>query len=296
MTKEELEKLAAETEESSVFAGLKLVGRVNVDDPIIEAQVEHAIRQSHPQLQWQPENDTEIVLVGSGPSLNDRFVFEQLRDLVYKGAKLVTLNGAYEWCLRANLKPSAQIVLDARPSTARFVTPEVPNCRYYIARQCHADVWNTVKDYEHVGIWHAVAADNDILKPVLDRFYTEKHWHGVSGGTTVATRAVGLLRMLGFLRFHIFGVDSCWMGSDHHAVWQPENAQDRKFRLTIGPTDGSGPNRIFTCSEWHLKQAEDFIQFIQTNGEHFLLEFYGDGMLAYMLQAASEMKVTIAEV
>ena len=261
----------------------------NVPDDQLLANVKQAIRRGHPQVQRQPYKPERVCLVGSGPSLAE--TFDELRQLVFEGAHLVTVNGAYHWCLERNLKPNAQIVLDARPSNARFLVPDVPKCRYYLASQCDPASFDAVDGREFVGVYHAIGGDGPV-KDELDAYYLQ-HWHGVMGGTTVITRAIGVLRMLGYLRFDLFGVDSCWMGDQHHAFDQPENEADKRFTFTVAPTDAPEKARVFQCAPWHAKQVEDFLLIIQTSGDHFLLNVHGDGLLAYMLNTAAELQIAI---
>jgi len=261
-------------------------GLVNVDDDGVLANVQAAIGRQHPQVHPVPPRGDRVCLVGSGPTLND--TADELRDLVFAGAKLVTMNGAYHWCLERNLQPRTQIVLDARPSNARFVDPVTPQCRYMVASQCAPDTWNAVAGRENVWIFHASTGDDTPVSRELDAYYGQGRWCPIGGGVTVATRAIMLLRLLGYLRFDLFGVDSCWKGAEHHAFPQPENARDKRMEVTI---DGGGlPPRRFICSPWQLKQAEDFANIIRIHGDEFLLNVHGDGMLAYLLQTGASVQ------
>jgi hypothetical protein len=263
-------------------------GHVNTDDATILQHIAHNIRLGHPQVKQQGMQPDRVCLVGSGPSLND--TADELRELVFAGAKLVTMNGAYQWCVERNLRPSAQIVLDARATNARFLEPAVPNCRYLLASQCHPDVFAAAAGRD-VWIFHAAGPDA-ACKDLLDAYYL-KAWHGVVGGTTVFTRALAMLRMLGFLRFDVFGVDSCWLGDAHHALPQPENEQDKRYQIRVAAT-GDDEGRVFTCAPWHAKQCEDFLQMVRVNGHQFLLNVHGDGLLAYAMRTSAD-QITITE-
>jgi hypothetical protein len=276
-----------------VIDGLELKGGLNVSGEQAVANVRHSIRLGHPQVSRQPERPERVVLVGSGPSL--RTTEAELVQLVHEGAVLVTLNGAYHWCRERNLRPGAQIVMDARATNARFLTPEIPRCRYYVASQCHPDLWATVQDYPNVGIFHAVADDGDSeTKQVLDAYYTPGHWVGMAGGTTVLTRALGLLRTLGYLRFEIFGADSCWFDEAHHAFEQPENQQDERHVVEIGPRGRPDLARRFVCSPWHLQQFSDFVLLMKLIGQHFLINVHGEGLLAYAVRATGELEMSVS--
>ncbi len=270
---------------SSVFDQWTLPGQINTAHDTLLANVRSAIRRGHNQLWATDVNRERIALVCGGASIND--TFDELRELYFQGAKVVTVNGSYHWCLERNIRPSAQIVLDARPSNARFVSPAVPHCRYYLCSHCAPQTWDAVQGRPHVAIWHD--ATTDAIKDELDTYYGGR-WCSISGGTTVGTRAISILRTLGFLRFDIFGMDSCWMGEQHHGYGQPENDSDKRFKATIGPKDRPDLHRDFWVAPWHIKQADDAIQFIRNNHHLFQLNFHGDGMLAYMLASAGEVQ------
>jgi hypothetical protein len=258
-------------------------GRMNTAEQQIVANIQSSIRRGHPQMKTGPNRPERICLVGSGPSLKD--TLPELRQLLWEGAILVTLNGAYHWCIEHNLRPQTQIVMDARPSNARFVQPYVPRCNYVLASQCAPEVWNAVEGYPDVWIWHPVvkAAEEGPTK-VLDQFYGGQ-WIGVGGGTTVATRAMNLLRTCGYLRYDLFGIDCCWMDDQHHALPQPENDGDARTRQTlrVGFRD-SASSREFSVSAWHAKQLEDLLTTFQINGRLFQIDVHGDGVLAYVMR------------
>jgi hypothetical protein len=276
-------------EELHVLDGVQLNGEVNVSDEVLLANVRSSIRRSHRQIRPQPSNHDRIALVGGGPSLVD--TESELVEAVAAGAKLVTVNGAYHWCLERNLFPRTQIVMDARASNARFVDPYTPGCRYVLASQCAPETWDAVEDRPDVWIWHAAVGADGPLKELLDKFYLGQ-WLGIGGGITVVTRAISLLRALGYLRFDLFGVDSCFLHGDHHAYAQAENEADRAFPVTVGPKDHPELARVFQCAPWQMKQAECLLQTVRINGDHFLLNVHGDGLFAYMLQVSSELVIT----
>ena len=264
-----------------VVDGIEFQGTINTPDDVLLDNIRYSIRLGYPQVRPQPTQLDRVCLIGGGPSLND--TFDELRDLYFQGAKVVTVNGSYQWCLDRNIRPSAHLVLDARPENARFVNPPVPQCRYLIASQCHADTWKAIEGRPDVWIWHAMAGDNP-GRHVLDDYYGDR-WVATPGGTTVIMRALSVLRMLGFLRFDLFGCDSCYMGTQHHAYSQPENDSDRPYPFTAHVTGHPELSRTFMCATWHAKQVECFLQTIRVNGNSFVLNVHGDGMLAFVLKA-----------
>jgi hypothetical protein len=271
-----------------VLDGIELKGTINTPDEGLLANIRHSIRLGHPQIRPQAAQKDRVVLVGGGPSLHD--TFDELRALYFEGAKVVTVNGSYQWCLDRNIRPSAHIVLDARPENARFVNPTIPQCKYLLASQCAPETWAAVEGRPDVWIWHAVAGDNELLKPELDAYYLGQ-WMPTPGGTTVIMRALLLLRAMGFLRFDMFGVDSCFMNGQHHAYVQPENDVDKAHAFKVHPTGHPEMVRTFMCAPWHIAQLQDMLQTVRINGEHFLLNVHGDGLLAFAMRSSSELEM-----
>ncbi len=270
-----------------VIDGIEFKGNINTSDDDLRANVEHSIRLGFPQVRPQALQKDRIVLVGGGPSLDA--TLPELRDLYFAGAKVVTVNGSYQWCIERNIRPSAQIVLDARADNARFVNPPVPQCKYLIASQCAPETWAELKDRPDVFIWHACNETNTHVRPVLDKYYKGR-WEPTPGGTTVVMRAITILRMMGYLRFDLFGVDSCYMDGKGHSYEQPENAKDKAYPFDVYPSEHPELKRTFMCAPWMAKQVECFLQLIKVNGDAFVLNVHGDGLLAYALSSSASVE------
>lgn len=256
-------------------------GRMNTDDATILENIASAIRRGHPQMRPWPPRTERICLVGSGPSLTD--TENELRELIWNGATLVTMNAGYHWCIQHGLRPNTQIVMDARPSNARFLEPAVPKCNYVLASQCAPAVFNAVDGRSDVWIFQAVMREEGPATDLLDAFYAGQ-WVGVGGGTSVATRAINLLAMTGYKRFDLFGVDCCWIGAQHHVLPQPENVKDQCVAVTMSAQGRPETARVFRVASWMLKQFEDCLTIMKVNGHHFTLAVHGDGMLAYAIR------------
>jgi hypothetical protein len=100
-----------------------------------------------------------------------------------------------------------------------------------------------------------------------------------------------LLRAIGFLRFDVFGCDSCVMDGKHHAYVQPENDADKIYPFKVHPTGHPELTRTFWCAPWHVAQLQDWLQTIRINGDHFLVNVHGDGLLAYAMRSSAELEM-----
>jgi len=254
---------------------ITMEGRLNAGLEVVKANVEANIRLGFQQVQPYPTNDVEVMIVGGGPSLKDQI--DEIRDLRERGVKLVTLNNAYQYCLDHQIKPSAYVMVDARPFNVRFVENTIPECKYFIASQCDPSVFErleAVKDQTY--IWHTSAEEiQDILMAQYPKCFP------VPGGSTVLLRAIPLFRMLGFKRFHIFGCDSCLdIAGSHHAYEQKENDEQAVIPVRVG-------GRIFYCNPWMVSQAREFIDLIGCMGDVMELNIHG-GLLRQILESGAE--------
>ena len=257
--------------------GQKVVdgGVLNVEELRVLENVRHNVKGGWQQVSPHMTNDIDVMILGGGPSLNE--YEDQIRQLRTDGVKLITVNGAYNWCLERGLVPSAQVVVDARPFNARFTRPVVDECKYFIASQCDPSVFEGLP-HERTYLWHTSA---EFIREVLEEQYGAK-WYGIQGGSTVLLRTIPLFRMLGFRRFHLFGCDSCLLSSGHHAYEQPENNREPTILVSVG-------GQVFRCHPWMASQAQEFMNLIRAMGDELEIEVYGNGLLAWILQHGAEM-------
>ncbi len=108
-------------------------------------------------------------------------------------------------------------------------------------------------------------------------------WFAVPGGSTALLRAIPLMRMLGFRKFHLYGCDSSFSGEAHHAFAQPEN----EGGLVVNVTVAGG--RVFRCAPWMVSQAHEFMDLIRWLGDEIELEIHGDGLLAHILETGARL-------
>lgn len=248
-------------------------GKLNVEEGLIRDNVSHNIKLGFQQVVPHNTSDVEVMLVGGGPSLAKNI--EKVRELRNKGVKLIAMNNAYKFCLDHDIKPSALIIVDARDFNARFLDPIIPECKYFLASQCHPSLFEKVPQ-EQTYIWHT---GTSLIKDLLDEQY--KTWWPVPGGSTVLLRAVPLFRMLGFKRFHIIGCDSCVEDGAHHAYEQKENDGQMVVPVNVG-------GKIFHCNPWMISQAQEFIDLIRMMGDEIELEVY-DGLLHHILETGASL-------
>jgi len=258
-------------------------GRTNITSEVKREQITHNIAQGWQTVEPCQVQDDEVMIVGGGWSLNDQL--DTIRRLRADGKKLITLNNAYQWCLDHGLTPSATIVMDGREFNARFTKPVVDGCKYLICSQVHPSVLEGLPK-DRTFLWNDADPTNFDL---LTAQYGEGNYFCIPGGSTSFLRAIPLLRMLGYHKFHVFGVDSCLSPdqTQHHAYPQPENDHKWIFPVTVNQ------GRVFYCQPWMFCQAREFHRMINEFGHLFELEVYGDGLLRHLLETAAAMPPTL---
>lgn len=250
------------------------IGVLNVEEQEAIDNVKFNIKNGWNQIVPHETNNVEVMILAGGPSLNDHL--EHIKQLRDQGVKIVTLNGTYNWALGHGLFPVNQIIVDARKMNARFTKPVREDCKYLLASQCHPSVFEGLSK-EQTYIWHTSA---DMIKDVLKENYDI--WFGIPGGSTVMLRAIPLLRMLGFKRFHLFGFDSCLREDRHHSYAQPENDDAIIVPVIVG-------GRVFRAHVWMISQAQEFMDLIRFFGDEIELEVYGDGLISHILKTGASL-------
>jgi SAM-dependent methyltransferase len=262
----------------SAFANwqhVTVVGELTVSDEEQLSNIRANVAQRYREVEYCEGQDTEVMLLAGGPSLAK---FED--DIRYQrsnGMPIVTTNGAYNWCLERGITPSAQVILDSREFNKRFVEPVVPNCRYLLGSTCHPSVLASVPR-EQLWMWHSPVA-----KDAIDAEYGNHTWFPIHGGSTVMLRAMVLLQLLGFRKFHVYGFDSCLSDGAHHAYAQPENDQERITEILVG-------GRSFTCHYWMVVQARDYIEMVKRMLQDCEMAVYGDGLIAHILKTGARLE------
>lgn len=256
-------------------------GSINVSEKQIERNILSAIQRGFQEVRPFARHDAPLMILGGGPSLTP--FWPDIERKRKAGMALVTVNGTYNQCLERGLKPSAQIVVDAREFNKRFVQPVVPDCKYLLASQCHPALFDAAAAHkDQVWLWHSRTASD-----LLDAYYRARGevWYSVPGGSTAMLRGFSLLRMLGWWRFEVYGFDSCYApDGTHHAFPQPENDGQEVFPITCG-------GRVFMGTTWMQSQAQEFID--QTRSglmDEIALEVHGDGLIAHIIKTGAGLQ------
>jgi len=255
-------------------------GRMNTKPEVVVEHVKQNIRRPLPQARPYDPQDVDVILALGGPSLAQRW--DALEDLYYDSCRLVTVNGTHDYCIDRGLRPAIHVMVDARKKNADFLKKPLSSCRYLVASQCHPAIFEALEG-QNVTIFHSDYTETDLIRPILKHYYFDRFYE-VVGGSTVGLRSILLLRMLGFSRIHVFGMDSCWMDGKHHAYPQGLNDKDKQLAVKCG-------GREFIASPWHIKQAQEFRDVVKIHGDKFQLKFHGKGLIATMVRHGNEFTI-----
>lgn len=227
---------------------------------------------------------TKIYLLAGGPSLEKHE--KEIIKLGKKGASFITVNGTYKWLIDRGIRPAAQFMVDAREFNERFVDPVIQTCRYIFSSQtAHEAVAKIPKDQG----WIFHSGDTELVKSCFDDYCKEIgrdiEWFPVYGGSTVVSRALVVMAMLGFRNIEVFGWDSCLIDEKHHAYPQPENDSAHIVQIEVG-------GRQFRCHPWMVVQANEvpkLIRYVLGPIDGFNLNVRGDGLIAHMINHAAKL-------
>ena len=255
--------------------------QLNVPDGELLWNVQQNCQRGCKQVVTHLPNQQDIAIVTGGPSLET--TFQELQELVSQGVKTVAVNGVHDWLIKRGIRPSAMVMCDAREFNKRFVQYPERETKYFIASQCHPAVYDELEGYD-VYQYHLYLGLGE--RQIVDRALGSVPW--IVGGSTVGLRAIHLMRVLGFQRMHIFGMDSCRMGGRHHCYEQKENDFEQVQEFTIG-------ERTFVCDFWHLSQMDGFVRLAKSLGDLFQLKIHGDGAIAHLVNYIAETGVNPLE-
>lgn len=219
-------------------------------------------------------------MVGGAPSYKKP---ENLK-LIKKSIKepnhyLFSSKTALPFLLENHIKPYACILLDPREHIPSFVNKINKDVIYFVASQCNvATLPALVSQGAKVFLYHAAvnAGEADVLKK------TQSTSPLVGGGSTSVTRGIGLLQILGFHHFKLFGLDSSYPSKPEkvHGFNQEKpaievNMSDNGTKTEIGQKYWTDPELIAQCND---------IEMIMKNWLNIKLENYSEGMMADMFK------------
>lgn len=146
-------------------------------------------------------NQSEVHIVGSGPSLADPGVFEQIHKAATEGRPIIAVKDAHDWLIERGVVPDLAVMMDPQAHRVSCVSKKRKEVGYLIASQCHPDLFAWLADCQTT-IWHGASDGSE------DALLGENRLK-VAGGSTTGLRAMTLAYLMGFHKFVLYGFDSC---------------------------------------------------------------------------------------
>lgn len=233
---------------------------VNVGEEAFLSNIKSAITRDLSWLQQVEAHDGHAVIVGGGPSLAD--CAGELAWRASIGQTFFALNNTAGWLAERGIVPEYHVLLDARPSVARFVRDN-EKTRHLVASQCNPWVFDIAK---RVTLWHP---NVDGIRELIG----ERECALIGGGTTVGLQAMSVAFAMGYRKIHLYGFDSSYRAEEGHAYPQPENDGEPLVEVLFA-------GRRFMCANWMIRQAEEFKGVLRQLVEHdCVVTMSGDGFL-----------------
>ena len=249
-------------------SGAELEMVCNTNDERLKSNIRSACERDLPWLQLADVHDGHAVIVGGAPSV--KRCLDEIRWRKSIGQKIFALNNAFSYLREQGIEADAQVIVDAREENAKFV-PSTSTAVHYIASQCHPAVFDAAKGLNTV-LWHA---NNGILDEALvnPKKQTEVL---ISGGTTVGLSAMVIAHALGYRMLHLYGMDSSFEETAHHAYEQKLNDKDIVLDVVC-------QGRPFRASPWMVAQVNQFqeLALILAN-DNATITVHGEGLLPWV--------------
>lgn len=216
-------------------------------------------------LRWfEPaeEHDRHVAIIGGGPSVCD--MVEEIKWRQSVGQDVWVLNNAHK--ALETVRYDAQVLLDARPDTAEFITHQAGMC--FVASQCDPVVFSELRD-QRITLWHVNSPGMaELLADEKDRLA-----YLIGGGTTVGMNAIALAFSRGYRKIHLYGFDSCYRDGAHHAYPQPLNDAERQSEVLYN-------DKTYICAPWMVGQAQEFMEMAPAyTADGCVITVHGTGLL-----------------
>lgn len=239
----------------------------NTEIKYIHDNIRHAMTLPLPWFDYDySHNDGQVCIVGGSPSLAEQI--EHLRWRQEIKHQIWALNGSFDYLMNNGIKPTAHFIVDARLDNVQFVQNPQHDVKYYIASQCDPVIFKALEGYD-VTVFHChTEGVAELLKDVKDKTVAL-----LGSGTTVGMKAALIAELLGYRTVHLFGMDSCYLGDQHHVYKQTMNDSDRIITAVYG-------DREFKLAPWMVGQAQDFMEFVMRFTG--LVTVAGNGLLAHI--------------
>lgn len=250
------------------YTSLPEMNGVNVDNSVILDNIRSAIARGLPWFSGFGPLDRAAIICAPGPSLKDHLA--EIRWHRRNGGRIIALNNALGFLVANGVTPDAQVMLDARPENVAFVQDAPEATTYFLASQCHPDLFDALA-HRTVVVWHNHIGPD--IEALVEPFAETHPILLVPGGGTVGLRAMYLAFFSGYTKIHLYGMDGSYSGDTHHVTPQALNDGE----TTVSVVHGA---KTYRCALWMARQAEEFqdqYRSLRRRGAQIFV--HGDGLI-----------------
>lgn len=218
--------------------------------------------------------DEEIAIVCYGPSLNK--TWHEIKNF----KKIITCSGAHKFLLDRGIVPTWHVDLDPREHKVKMLGQPHPEVEYLMASTCHPSMWDLLEGHK-VKLWH-IYSNEDNRKVALN--YPRGDWI-LTGGNNVGLRCLVIARLMGYRKFHVFGMDCSFPKDSKHHADVHLNAYPKIFEV---PYQG----KMYYCEPVMIDYARQFFHEMNQLPDVRVL-LHGEGLLQHMVHAKRDEKVKL---
>lgn len=245
---------------------------IKTQNCVPEANIQANIRYASTLIQrWLPycePHEGRAVMISGGPSISDHF--DAFRAHKEQGDKLICVKHAHDILIAEGIVPWACVLLDPRAHVQDFVENPHPDVRYFVASMCHPTTIDRLSGSKVWGYNALVGAEEE--KVVREM---QKDGILISGGSTSAMRGLALLYSLGFRKYDLYAVDSCFREKPDMDAKTKTGAPAYDEVEVLG--------RSFWTTAELIAQCQDFEKLVKVMSEKdFSLEVHGDGIIPHI--------------
>lgn len=228
-------------------------------------------RQIHDLPEWRAAYP--VAIVGGGPSL--KTTLEELRKF-----KVVFVAGsAHDYLIGQGIIPKYCVITDASPIMNGYLTKAHRDTTYLVSTHCSPTTFDLLeKANVNIVVFNCGGASEDNLTVFgPDQVI-------VGGGATVGGRAIVVAHAFGYTDLHLFGMDTCIQGDEHHAYSfvDPENEKiDKILDIKLGDVK-------FKMAGYMVAQLFDFKHVLEVYGHTIRFTVHGDGALKTLLELGKQ--------
>ena len=215
-----------------------------------------------PMVKRVPATKNFLSIVGYGPSLKDTWR--------YIPRPIMTVSGAHDFLIERGVVPDFHVDCDPREHKAKMLKSPHEDVHYLMASVCHPAFWGKLKGHK-VSLWHLHnGPETDIWLKAND-----PHTPPVGGGTTVGSRALQVANLMGYERFHLFGMDCSYESAQKRHAGEHLGKEQKALTVICG-------DKTFLSSPQMIEAARETLVMIHNN--EIWMYFHGEGLQQEMVR------------